>query len=168
MKLYHVILTVLIISGCSPSIQQSTSSSTGYDEDVSSYRPVIPEMVTETENSATARIEDVEYVEPTEHLRVEIDSILRLKGARNEGIGYLPGFTIQVYTGMSREDANRAKNLVYDILIDEEPVITYDQPMFRVKVGHYYTRLEAEMNFNLLRKRFRQALVLPEKISLKE
>jgi len=93
---------------------------------------------------------------------------LRIKKARNEEIGYLPGFTIQVYSGRSREAANRAKNAVYDILLDEKATVSYDQPMFRVKVGQYYTRLEAEKSFNLLRERFSQALVLPQRISLPE
>lgn len=168
MKVLLAISIIVAIGSCSPTIQQSTSSNTLYEEDLSRYRPSVPVSTIEENPKQVTNVEDIEYVEPTEHLRAEIDSVLRIKAARNEAIGYLPGYTIQVYSGRSRGAANRAKNLVYEVLMDEVGNVTYDQPMFRVKVGQYYTRLEAEKNFNLLRKRFRQALVLPERISLKE
>ncbi len=167
MKGLLTILFLVIIGSCSPTIQQSTSSNTLYEEDLSRYRPFVSVSTIE-ENPKQLNAPDIAYIEPTEHLRTEIDSVLRIKAARNEEIGYLPGFTIQVYSGRSRDAANQAKNLVYKVLMDEEANVTYDQPMFRVKVGQYYTRLEAEKNFNLLRKRFPQVLVLPERISLKE
>ncbi len=168
MRVLYSILLLVIVSSCSPTTQLFTSLSSSYEEDLSQYRPAVPKISIEEDRQQTANVEEVEYVEPTEHLRAEIDSILRIKVSRNLDIGYLQGFTIQVYTGRSRERANNAKRVVYKILIDEEVKVYYDQPMFRVKVGRYYTRLEAEKSFNQLRKRFPQALVLPERIPLQE
>jgi len=159
------LIFILAIKGCSPS-SQPTSSANIYDEDLSIYRPKAVGSVEETTSVQSADNQTIEYVEPIQHLQTEIDSVLRIKAARNKELGYLPGFTIQIYTGRNRDEANRAKRLAYDLLIDQEPKITYDQPMFRVKVGQYYTRLEAEKSFQLLRKSFRQALVLQERIPL--
>lgn len=161
-----VILSLVgLLLSCSPSTQPKTSTQ-NYEEDLSAYRPEVPVLDEQVESGQTVPVVEVEYTPPTHHLRTEIDSVLAIKASLSEQKGYLQGFTIQVYTGRSREQANNAKNTVYDILLDERATVFYDQPMFRVKVGRYYTRLEAEKNLNLLKDSFPQALVLPERISL--
>ena len=157
-----------LVLGCSPSTVPSNTTNS-YEEDLSAHRPSGGgETVVVEEPIELPEREDIPYVEPTNHLKAEIDSIIRIKSARNQDLGYLQGFTIQIYSGRSREDANNAKYAVYEILEDEDPFVFYDQPRFRVKVGKYYSRLEAEKSLNLLKTRFRQALILPERIPLSE
>lgn len=164
-KYWSIVWLGSVLLACSPTTQPTTSTGS-YDEDLSGLRPqvgstqVMPDPVEEVEQ------EEIPYVEPTNHLRAEIDSVIRIKSARNQEAGFLPGFTIQVYSGRSREAANNAKYVVNTLLENEEPQVYYDQPRFRVKVGQYYSRLEAEKNLNLLKGEFRQALILQERIPL--
>ncbi len=153
------------MAGCSPTTQP-TSTSSRYEEDLSQHRPQVNSSTPEIVELEVSNSEPVPFVEPTQHLKSEIDSVIRIKSSRNLETGYLKGFTIQIYSGRSREEANNAKYAVYDLLEDEEPQVFYDQPRFRVKVGQYYSRLEAEKSLNLLKTKFRQALILPERIPL--
>ncbi|MDA0193733.1 MAG: SPOR domain-containing protein [Bacteroidetes bacterium] len=161
-----LIITLTLVYSCAPTITRQ-SSTDKYDEDLSAYRPMIPESSEVTGSESVNKINKISYIEPTQHINDELDSVLTLMTLKNLEIGYLPGFSIQIYSGRSREEANNAKQAVYDLLEDETAVVYYDQPVFRVKVGKYFSKLEAEKNFRTLKDNFPQALVLPERIRIK-
>jgi len=162
----HTMIILVIACSCNPKATQQASTA-NYEEDLSAYRPVIPEVTSASALESGSPSMEIEYVEPTKHINAELDSILKIKAARSLEIGYLQGFSIQIYSGRSREEANNAKQAVYELLEDETAEVYYDQPVFRVKVGKYFSKLEAEPNFQALRKSFPQALVLPERIPIK-
>jgi len=43
-------------------------------------------------------------------------------------------------------------------------LLEYNQPKFRVRVGSYYSRLEAQKDLTRLKKAFSNAILVPEKI----
>lgn len=164
---YGLLVFLIGIQSCSPTTQPSSTTSR-YEEDLSMHRPQVSGRIETVEQIQIPANQEIKYVEPTNHLKSELDSVIRIKSSKNLEVGYLQGFTIQIYSGRSREAANNAKYAVYEILEDERALVFYDQPRFRVKVGQYYSRLEAEKSLNLLKRRFRQALILPEKIPFGE
>lgn len=78
------------------------------------------------------------------------------------------GVTIQVYSGLNREKANEAKNKVYSTLPDAEPRLVYEQPNYKVKVGKYIDRLEAQKDYAKLKDAFPLVLIVPEKFKVVE
>ena len=48
--------------------------------------------------------------------------------------------------------------------LDLEPELVYNQPNYKVKVGKFLTRLEAQPLFTQLKKEFDNAIVAPERI----
>jgi hypothetical protein len=46
--------------------------------------------------------------------------------------------------------------------------IRYEQPKFRVTVGKYFTRLEAQSDLLILKRKFSAASLVPEKILLRQ
>lgn len=91
-----------------------------------------------------------------------LDSIDRLNSLRR----YVSGYTIQIYSGQNREDANIAKKKLAD-MIDMKADLQYIQPKFRVKVGSYFTALEAQKDLTLLKRFFPNAILVPETIPIK-
>lgn len=163
-KIFFLVFTTLVY-GCAPTVTRQTSTKK-YEEDLSIHRPEIPESSEVIAAQIENPINSVPYVEPTHHLNTELDSVLQIMVQKNIEVGYLAGFSIQIYSGRSREEANRAKKTV-DGLLDEFAEVYYDQPVFRVKVGHYLSKLEAEKSFRTLKPYFPQALVLPERIPIR-
>jgi len=146
-----------------------TSSDEKYVEDLSIHRPEIPTIkgdsntaieVRQPENNLTAFIEP--QYDVTEELDAVLDSIDRIR----EDIKYVSGFTILVYSGTSSERAHIARGKVYSSLPDSQPLLKYDEPNFRVKVGKYFSRFEAQKDYTEIRKKFSSAIVIPERIPI--
>ena len=160
-------LLILLISGCAGKVPKRTAPK--YEEDLSSFRtayqykdqPQVKDSVVEN-NLETSLISDT--LRTTLNIKSELDLFLDTVSFNSRRLGYIQGFTIQVYTGNSREAANEAKSQVYKMLPDSFPQLLYQQPNFKVKVGKFYTRFDAQKTFNQLKREFPGAIVIPERI----
>ena len=91
-----------------------------------------------------------------------LDSINRFNITRK----FIDGYTIQIYSGQNREEAmNTKKKMMAEPSLTAE--LEYNQPKFRVRVGRYYSRLEAQHDLVRLKKHFPNAILVPEKILLR-
>jgi hypothetical protein len=102
-------------------------------------------------NSVNAKVNEV------------LDSIARF----NKTKMFMDGFTIQVYSGLKREEAMNAKKKIVDEAKELVADLQYQQPKFRVKVGAYFTRLEAQRDLHQLKRIFPNAILIPEKVALR-
>src|SRR5688572_24010024 len=104
------IVYCLIVSGCASTQTTTTSSSqaSGYSEDLSVWRPKI-EAATETTTQTTDERKPTAYVEPTFNVNPKVDAVLDSIDRLNQARGVIDGYTIQVYSGLKREDALNAK-----------------------------------------------------------
>ena len=163
MKSLVVYIVVLILAGCA-STSQTSSSSDEYHEDLSVYRPpVIFSMdTTTTEGSETP----VDIPEPVFDITHELDSLLDTLAINNQKQRYIDGYTIQVYTGNSRVDATEVRNAVFGILPGSDPTISYDLPNYKVKVGKYYQRLEAQRDFAAIKSHFNNTILVPQQFRI--
>jgi hypothetical protein len=91
-----------------------------------------------------------------------LDSIDRYNTSRK----FIDGFTIQIYSGLKREDALRAKKNLSLSLPDIESEVEYSQPNFRVKAGRYFNRLDVQRDYILVKKHFPTAIVIPDKVTI--
>lgn len=161
------LLGIAAIMSCASSGSASRSGAGGdHYEDLSAYRPnyenALDTMATEEEAVEGNII--IEDVDPQYDVTAEVNSLLDSINILKKDVEYVEGYTIQVYTGIKKEEANQAKAAVYEILEDSRPIITYEQPNFKVKVGKFYTRREALRTFAELKKELPSAIILPEKI----
>ncbi|MEQ8924862.1 MAG: SPOR domain-containing protein [Fulvivirga sp.] len=166
-SLYFLVYS-LAIYACSPTTTTSTSSIETYNEDLSVHRPKFDALDESKEVKSSTKEVEISYPEPTndvtKNLNAVLDSINRLKA----NIKYVDGFTVQVYSGTSSEEAKIARGKVYSILSDASPSLKYDEPNFKVKVGKYYSRLEAQKTYAQLKRKFPNSIIIPEKIYLEE
>ena len=146
------------ISGCA--MMNTGTSGTSYSEDLSVHRPTVDLEASEDQMT----VEEVPEIEPENDQTSEVQEKLAGISSANKESRTAPGFTIQVYSGTSREQASQAKSQVYKILPESRPETKYEQPIYRVRVGEYGNRLEAQNTFAKLQKEFPQAIVIPSRI----
>lgn len=165
---FPIVTIATLLQFCAPTGSTNTSSAM-YEEDLSVYRPsysLDEEPVVEDASSEETYIPTVEYVSPSNDIKAELDTVLyRIKKSR-ENIKYVDGFSIQLYSGNSRDKANQVKVKTYEVLEDQRPRVSYDQPNYKVRVGEYYSRLEANTDFVTLQRHFSRAVLVPVKIKI--
>ena len=68
------------------------------------------------------------------------------------------GFRIQAFSGnnqrTSRDEANRKKTLISNLYPEHEAVVLFESPFWRLRVGNFQTRAEAEAAMQLLKESF--------------
>ncbi|MEQ8365025.1 MAG: SPOR domain-containing protein [Cyclobacteriaceae bacterium] len=157
-----IVALVIIVASCKPAKVATSSSGTAYKEDLSVNRPSMEPLPEEPLDNGSQEIAPAP--KPlVGHIKAEMDSINILIAQKNESIDYIGGFTIQVYTGLNREEADQAYELAMTLDQELSPEITYRQPSYKVKVGHYTSRLEANEIFQSLKEYFPNALMIPER-----
>ena len=98
----------------------------------------------------------------TKELGLKMDSI----STKNQNLRFAEGFRIQVYSGPSKEEAYKSRDKVLDVMPDVDVYTPYRQPVFRVMVGDYTDRLEANSTLVKLKKEFPNAILVPAKINI--
>lgn len=76
------------------------------------------------------------------------------------------GYRVQIYSG---SDRNKANNIKVDFLRHFPGVrayLTYSSPQFRVKVGDYRSRGEAEKMYQQVEGRYRPCMIVPDIIRI--
>lgn len=169
-KLSIFLVLLVVIASCSPKSGASKTKTGSFSEDLSAYRPTFEAL--ENEEGADIPKEeskpDYKKIKPENDITQQINSALENQEVRNSENKLVQGYTIQVYSGNNREDANEARSLVYKIFPDARPETTYVQPNYKVKVGKYLSRMEAQKLYSRLKADFPGALVIPEKIKLSQ
>lgn len=105
------------------------------------------------------------YVEPQHTVNKQLDTVLDSIDRINLTRKFIEGYTIQVYSGLKDEALNVKKQLTIAFpSLDSE--LQYLQPNYRVKTGKYFTRLEAEKDYQQVKRYFQAAILVPDKISI--
>jgi len=75
------------------------------------------------------------------------------------------GFRVQVFQSTSIEQANQLKDDLSLLLEDTEIYMEYDSPYYKVRVGDFLTRADANKMMNLLVDRgYKEAWVVPDRV----
>ena len=106
------------------------------------------------------------YVEPRVAVNKQVDAVLDSIDHINQTRKFVDGFTIQVYSGLKREDALNAKRQLSTSFPTIDSEVQYAQPNFRVKAGRYYDRMNAQKDFSNVKRVFPSAILIPDRIAL--
>lgn len=160
-KILIILLIFSLVVSCTPKL--STSSTVeDYSEDVSAFRPIVPIDVDEETELSEDKLDRGPYVAPTHSINREMSNVMDSIIVYNRDKSYFT-YTVQVYIGRSREEANQAREKVYRVLPEEKPELAYKQPSYKVKVGRYYDRVEAYKTLTKLRGTFPGAGMVRER-----
>jgi hypothetical protein len=159
MRIFFAMLILSISSICCSA--QKNSSKPYYHEDLYYLRPKFEE-VTDTVPQILMRekLKVVPFYQVNQKVDGVLDSINRFNVTRK----LIDGYTIQIYSGQNREEAMNAKKKMLAEVSSLTAELEYHQPKFRVRVGSYFSRLEAQRDMLRLKRPFPNAILVPEKI----
>lgn len=149
--------------------KKTTTTTTGggkYSEDLSVLRPKVeeaPAKIVPTQDNARKQ---TPYVEAKYSVNKKLDAVLDSIDRINLQRNFIDGFTIQVYSGLKREDALNTKKELTSTVPDLESEVQYSQPNFRVKVGKYFSRLDAQKDYVEVKRHFPTAIIIPDKVAI--
>lgn len=160
-RLTLILLIGLYVAGCSPKLATNVSTE-DYTEDVSVFRPKIEHAEVETVDQEDTSSIKRSYVPPTHDINDEMNVLMDSIIIYNRDKFYLT-YTIQVYIGRSREEANQVREKVYRVLPEAKPELIYRQPSYKVNVGKYIDRVDAYRTLTALKRKFPGAMLVPQR-----
>ena len=82
----------------------------------------------------------------------------------------IKGYRVQIYSGSNRVDANKVKSDFLANYMGEKIYFDYKQPYYKVRVGDYRTKLEAQKMYQLLLldMNFKGVLIVPDDVNFPE
>ena len=168
-QIFLALFGSILIFGCASKVTTSSTGGAGkYSEDLSVWRPETAktvDSVTAT-TGVTPRTRSNEYVEARYAVNDQVDTVLDSIYQQNLSKRSTDGYTIQVYSGIKREDALNNKKRLSQSLPALESDVQYMQPNFRVRTGKYLTRLEAQKDYLAVKRYFPNAIVIPDRIPI--
>ena len=182
-----LLAAILGLSGCAGSRPAVSARSTadyngGYSEDLSSVRPVYkaPAAVPPVSRPAapvaippapasTRRSEPRRTTGPAEamHVNRRLDAVLDTIADQNRSIRYAPGYRVQVYVGNQRQEVESVKLMIYQNFPELSAYLSYSQPTYKLKVGDFMRRLDAERYYASIRQLIASAQLRPDKVDVR-
>jgi hypothetical protein len=156
-------LALILSSACASSSARAKrgadagkgAAKTRVAEDLSIYRPKYP-----AEETAVAR------VEPTNHVNDKVAVLMDTVANVNKNIKYAQGYRILAYNGSERQTVMNLRKSILARVPDEKDYLTYQQPNFRLKVGDFFSRIEAQQVLNQLSDLIPNAQIVREQINI--
>ena len=177
---------ILGLGGCASSKSavsgRAATDYNDYNEDLSSVRPVYRPVATSSANrpaapastspalpAAPRRAESRKSSEPAEALHVNrrLDSVMDTIATQNRSIRYAPGYRVQVYIGNQRQEVESIKLLIYQNFPELSAYLSYNQPTYKLKVGDFMRRLDAERYHASIRQLIKSAQLQPDKVDIR-
>ncbi|WP_018476885.1 hypothetical protein [Pontibacter roseus] len=156
-------LIILFSAACSPSAgaRKGTTDDTRAKakvlEDLSVYRPKYP-----VEEAGTAAAP----VTPTAHVNDKVAVLLDTVASVNKNIKYAQGYRILAYNGSERQTVMNLRKAIISRVPEQKDYLTYQQPNFRLKIGDYFSRIEAQQVLNQIQDLIPNAQIVPEQINI--
>lgn len=168
------ILLFFAISSCVRSVpnttQQADKKITSYEEDLSTVRPKYDqEDIKEKANDKVEKPKDVLKFNSEEPLNdnKEINVVLDQIKEKNKSLTESQGFRISIFSGNNRGNFESAKSYILQHYPELESYESYSQPTYKVKVGDFMNRMDAERYYASLVSRFPTAKIMMDKIDVK-
>ena len=78
----------------------------------------------------------------------------------------MPGYRIQIYFGGTRQKATEIKNDFSEKHPEVPSYLSYSAPNFKVRVGDFLTRLEAQKFMRNIQGQYVTAFIIPDEVKL--
>ena len=116
---------------------------------------MIPTLLTGQESEGDLRVETP----------ASVDELVAQKIAFNKEQNSYPGYKIQIYYG-SEKECYEIKDEFTALFPDIPTSIIFSTPQWKLQVGEYRTRLEADKSIQSIKKEYPSAIVLATDIEL--
>ncbi|MCC9137190.1 sporulation protein [Pontibacter silvestris] len=126
-------------------------------EDLSLYRPkyTVPDAA-----APAARME------PVNHVNDRVEVLMDTVASVNKGIRFAQGYRILAYNGSERQTVMNLRKAIISRVPEEKDYLTYQQPNFRLKIGDFFSRIEAQQVLNKIQDLIPNAQIVSEQINI--
>ena len=149
-----------------------TTRKTG-TEDLSRYRPVFAPLpaagAAPTPTIAakpTAPPAKAAAPTPTNQVNAQVEQRLRDQAFTNQSVKYASGYRVRAYLGLEREQVMSIRRQIIARYPDETDYITFKQPVYRLYMGDYLTKLDAARGLEKVREFVPRAELEPMQVLL--
>jgi hypothetical protein len=95
-----------------------------------------------------------------------IDDLVKKQKEINSQKQTIPGYRVQIYFGTVRQRATELKNDFNTLHPEVASYLTYKQPNFKVRVGDFRTRLEAQKFLRNIQGQYSTSFIVTDDIKL--
>jgi hypothetical protein len=166
------LLSILLLCECKPSnLRQTFSEDTHlsyYEEDLSLVRPKFSDELIEFSEEVTDL--DINIDNPSTNVQSihwELQSKIEAMVQNNQNISEVSGYRILVFVGNNKDEFESARAYILQNFQNAELYVSYSQPTYRLKMGDFTSKMDAERYFSLIKSRFPNCKIIPEFVSLK-
>jgi hypothetical protein len=164
----NITLTILLagtflVYSCAPKATTRTGKKPVIEEDLSVYRPKYDATITIPQNVSIEAPKSREYPEPRFDLTAQINALLDTVAERNHRINYVQGYTVLIRGGQL-EEARNIRQRVMHLFPDTNPELTFDRPIYKVKVGRFFSKIEANRLYSKIKDEFPNRVILAPEI----
>ena len=127
--------------------------------DLEKYRPTFPAAPAASAPAAAP-------VAPTNHIREQVAVLMDSVAQAQKNIRYAAGYRILAYTGNERKAAMDLRNSIIQRLPEEKDYLTFKQPTYQLKIGDFFTRVEAQAALVKIQDLLPKAMLVQETINI--
>jgi len=147
----------------------ATAAASAPTEDVAKYRPVFtlpaagPTPPAAAKSTAPAR---TTVPLPTNQVNAQVEQRLRDQAFTNQNVKYASGYRVRAYLGLERDQVMSIRRQIISRYPDETDYITFKQPVYRLYVGDYTSKLDAARGLARVRQFVPRAELEPMQVLL--
>lgn len=185
-NLAYFVILILFLGSCASSVNVTRGNSSGstttttqspspkndnvMNEDLSQYRPRYkssnePDIIA---TEKTTPITSSKVTDAPMHVNKRLDAILDTIAMHNKSIKFTNGFRIQIYVGNDRKAADDAKIFTYQKYPEIYPYLSFQLPIYKVKIGDFLNRMDAERYYSDIKDLYPSAMILPDRVEIKK
>ena len=158
--------TLLIVALSVVSLSSLAQKTKPIQEDLAALRPHFTAPPDTAKHNSANVIRTAPVVTPrllvNDKINPVLDSINQLNLLRK----FIPGYTIQVYSGLNREESGNTRQRLA-VELGMRANMQYVQPKWRVWVGQYFTAIDAQKDLVMVKRTFPNAILVPESIYIR-
>jgi hypothetical protein len=181
-----LLLCLPLLAACATTAPATTRAQTPADttrraataaaptENVAKYRPVfalppagsaVPPTATKPTAPSTPLAKTAAPA-PTNQVNALVEQRLRDQAFTNQNVKYISGFRVRAYLGLERDQVMSIRRQVISRYPDETDYITFKQPVYRLYIGDYATKLDAARGLARVRQFVPRAELEPMQVLL--
>lgn len=166
------LLLIFLLCECKPTnLRQPNSDEkqiVSYEEDLSLVRPLFNNQVIDLSDELIEQDADLDnYPTNVQSIHGELHSKIEAMVQKNKSIVDISGYRIQVFVGNNKDEFDSARQYILQNFPNAELYTSYSQPTYRLKMGDFVSKADAERFLSLLKMRFPMSKVIPDTVSLK-
>ncbi len=97
---------------------------------------------------------------------VFLDSLIEKVKETNSIHKTIKGYRIQLFSGTERNNANEVKTRFLKLYPEFNAYLLYNQPYYKIRVGDFRTRLDAEVAYHKIKNIFDECIIVSDNIAL--